>query len=538
MKFQRILFLSLLLISTFSLHAQRGGVKYGSSGYSESVNKGSDRFTRLVKDVWFDIKDKDTRITGDSALYYDKQGIMIVFGDVRIKKGDSVTITARRLNYYMNDNKAELRNNVVYEDKRIRLTTNYLDYYTNTEDARFYNGGKIVDGETTLEAEDAYVINAENLIKFYEDVKLKSPDYDLKTDTLFYHQITKIATTYGPTQTIMKDGEIIDAKEGGRFQTDSKQVTYLEGKITTESYEIFGDDLFFDDIRQESRAKGNVRVISEEDNIIILGDEATTQKDSGITKIWGNPVMKQLVDNDTLYMSADTLISIDSKVDSLSRLLAYKNVKIFKSDMQGVADSMAYMMLDSMIFLYEDPILWSDGNQITADTIALEMVNGKLDKMKMKNRAFTINKDTVANFNQIKGRNMTAYFKNDKMDKILVNGNGESIYFAIDDKDNSLIGMNKILCSNMKIQFLNGQMNDITFYKDPEGRFIPPHEINEPETRLKDFNWQIDKKPELKEVLGKHAPLALPSLENQPEIIKPDPSRLKGELKKIDSNEK
>lgn len=541
MKFQRIIFLSLLLISTFSLYGQRNGVKYGSEGYSEVVNRGADRFTRLVKNVWFDIKEKDTYITGDSALYYDKQGIMIVFGDVRIKKGDSVNITARRLNYYMKDNKAELRNDVVYTDNRIRLTTNYLDYFTNTEDARFYNGGTIVDGETTLKAQDAYVINAENLIKFYEDVSLKSPDYDLKTDTLFYDQITKIATTFGPTQTIMKDGEIIDAEEGGRFYTDSKQVNYIDGKITTENYEIFGDDLFFDDIRQESRAKGNVRVISEEDNIIILGDIATTKKDSGITKIWGNPVMKQLVEGDTLYVTADTLISIDSKIDSLSRLLAFKNVKIFKSDMQGVADSMAYMMADSMIFLYRDPVLWNDGNQLTADTISMEMKNGKLDKMHMKNRAFTVNKDTISNFNQIKGRDMTAFFKDDQMDRIMVYGNGESIYFALDEKTNTVTGMNKILCSNMKIQFVDGKMNDITFYKDPEGKFIPPHEISEPETRLKDFKWQIERKPSLNEVLGKYAPAPLPAEEQvKKEVLntsKPAPTQLKDELKKTAENE-
>ncbi len=538
MKFQRIILLSLLLISSFSLYAQRNGVKYGSEGYSETVNKGKDGFTRLVKNVWFDIKEKDTYITGDSSLYYDKQGIMIVFGNVRIKKGDSVNITAKRLNYYMKDNKAELRNNVVYTDNRIRLTTNYLDYYTDTEDAQFYNGGTIVDGETTLKAQDAYVINAENLIKFYTNVDLKSSEYDLKTDTLFYDQITKIATTYGPTKTIMKDGEVIDAKEGGVFYTDSKQVKYISGKITTENYDIFGDDLFFDDLKQESRASGNVRVISEKDNIIILGDEATTKEESGITKIWGNPVMKQMVENDTLYMTADTLISIDSKVDSLSRLLAYKNVKIFKQDMQGVADSMAYMMLDSVIFLYQDPVLWSDGNQITADTVSIEMINGKVDKMNMRSRAFTINQDTVLNFNQIKGRDMTAFFKNDEMDKIMVYGNGESIYFAIDEEELSLIGMNKILCANMKIQFIEGQMNDITFYKDPDGRFIPPHEIEEPETRLKDFMWHIERKPELKDVLGKYAPKQVSEeKEPTPTFQEPDPTKLTKEINKINSNE-
>ncbi len=531
MNFQRILLLALGLFLAFSASAQRNGVKYGSSGYSETINRGKDRFTRLVDNVWFDIEEKNTYITGDSALYYDKQGIMIVFGDVRIKEGDSVNITAGELHYLMKDNKAELRKDVRYTDRRIVLTTNYLDYFTDTEDARFYNGGKIVDGATTLEAEDAYVVNAENLIKFYQNVDLKSPEYNLKTDTLFYDRITKIATTYGPTKTILEDGEIVDAKDGGEFYTASKRIKYQEGKITTESYEIFGDDLYFDEIRNESQAKGNVKLISEENNIIILGDEATTKKDSGITKIWGSPVLKQMVENDTLYLTADTLISIDSKIDSLSRLLAFKNVKIFKSDMQGISDSLAYMMQDSMIFFYQDPVLWSSDNQITGDTINLTMINGKMDRMNVRNRAFTVNEDTVGNFNQIKGRNMVAHLKDDQMDRIFVYGNGEALYFALDDKDMSLIGLNKIICSDMKLIFIAGDMNDITFYTEPEGKFIPPHEIAEPETRLKEFQWLIEKQPSLQQVLGKY--YIVPALIQQAEIedpaIKPDPVQLQKE---------
>ncbi|MFT4739737.1 MAG: lipopolysaccharide export system protein LptA [Marivirga sp.] len=505
MNFQRILFFSLLIISSFSVFAQRNGVKYGvgKGGYSEQVNRGKNGFIRLVKEVWFDIEEKNTYITGDSALYYDKQGIMIVYGDVVIKEGDSVTITARELHYLMQDNKAELRRNVVYKDGSIILTTDYLDYFTNTEDARFYNGGKIVDGETTLKAKDAFVVNAENLIKFYNKVDLNSPEYNLKTDTLFYDRITKIATTYGPTQTIMEDGETVDAKEGGKFYTVSKKVRYQEGKITTESYEIFGDNLFFDEIKNESQADGRVKVISEEKNIIILGDIAVSKQETGVTKVWGNPVLKQMIENDTIYITADTLISIDSDIDSLSRLLAYKNVKIYKSDLQGIADSMAYNLTDSVIHFYQKPVLWSDDNQITGDTISISIINGTMDKMNINSHAFTANIDTAGNYNQIKGRDMIAYLKNDQMDRIYVYGNGEAIYFALDDEDYSLIGMNKIQCAEMKLIFIDGSMNDITFYKNPEGKFIPPHELAEPEKRLKDFNWQIEKKPSLADVLGK-----------------------------------
>ncbi|HET8861317.1 OstA-like protein [Marivirga sp.] len=505
MNFQRILILCLILISGFAANAQKKGVKYGSEGYQEGVNRGKDSFTRLVKNVYFDIKDKDIRITGDSALYYEKKGIMIVFGDVVVTKGDSLDIRSDRLNYYVDENRAELRKNVRYDDGEMKMRTNYLDYFMDTEDAHFFNGGTLIDDETNLKAREGFVVNNEDLVKFYFDVDLTNPEYQLLTDTLFYNKTSKIATTYGPTKTILKNGEVIDAKKGGKFYTDKKNAQYSSGKITTESYEIFGDELYFDDKTQESKAKGNVRVISQENDIIILGDEASTQKESGITKIWGNPVVKQGVENDTLYLTADSIISIDSEYDSLSRLLAYNNVKIFKSDMQGVADSMAYFMQDSMIFFYDNPVIWSDGNQIVADTISMEMKNGKVDKLYMRNQAFTINQDTVKNFNQIKGRNMTAFMKNDEMEKITVEGNGESIYFAVDDNTLELIGMNKIICSSMKINFIEGEMNDITFYTAPEGKFIPPHEINEPEKRLKNFNWQIERKPSKMDVLGKYA---------------------------------
>jgi lipopolysaccharide export system protein LptA len=528
MNFQRILVLCFFLILSISANAQKNGVKYGSEGYQEFINKGNNSFTRLVEKVWFDIEKENVKITGDSALYYDKQGIMIVFGDVVVTKNDTIDITSKRLNYYIDENKAELRNNVVYDDGEMRMTTNYLDYYMTTEDGHFFNGGKLVDDETTLIAREGFVVNAEDLIKFYQDVDLTNPEYQLLTDTLFYHRTTKIATTFGPTKTIMKNGEVVDADKGGKFYTDKKNAQYTSGKITTESYEIFGDELYFDDLTQESKAKGNVKVISEENDIIILGDEAATKKEQGITKIWGNILLKQAVENDTLFLTADSLISIDSEYDSLSRLLAFNNVKIFKSDMQGVSDSMAYMLQDSMIFFYHNPILWSDGNQIVADTIFMEIKNGKVDKLNMRNKAFSINQDTVKNFNQIKGRNMTAFMKNDEMDKILVEGNGESIYFAVDEETLDLIGMNKVLCSSMKIQFLNGEMNDITFYKDPEGRFIPPHEIAEPETRLKDFEWLIERKPTIFDVLGKYAPVQKQNSDAEKTIL-PDETKLKTE---------
>jgi len=104
-------------------------------------------------------------------------------------------------------------------------------------------------------------------------------------------------------------------------------------------------------------------------------------------------------------------------------------------------------------------------------------------------------KITVVNYNQIKGRKMTAFFKDSSIEKILVNGNGESIYFALEEEDNSLIGMNKILCSDMSIQFQDNKIKDILFYMKPNGKLIPPSELQDPDRRLQGFVWRNEERP-------------------------------------------
>ena len=76
-----------------------------------------------------------------------------------------------------------------------------------------------------------------------------------------------------------------------------------------------------------------------------------------------------------------------------------------------------------------------------------------------------------------------------------VEGNGESHYFVLDDGDSLLVGMNKMFCSNMKIRFVNQQLDNISFYKKPEAKFIPPHELTAGQQFLEGFNWQIDSRP-------------------------------------------
>jgi len=251
-----------------------------------------------------------------------------------------------------------------------------------------------------------------------------------------------------------------------------------------------------------AKVRGNVVMTSKKENLIIYGQASDYFRDKGMTKVYDRAfVAKVTEDNDTLYMSADTLVSVDSNDPAKKRILAYHNVKIYKRDLQGIADSLEYRASDSTIYFYNDPVLWTQGNQLTADSISMLIEHNTISKMFLLDNAFVISQDTLMNFNQIKGREMTAEFADSKINKVIVQGNGESIYFALDEKDQAFMGMNKIICSNITIRFKDGRVNNLSFYVKPEASFIPPHELKKEEKTLKGFSWRADNKPAREDVV-------------------------------------
>ncbi len=497
----------LALILGLSATAQRNDkVKYKAQGSMEVLTIKGEKVQRLLDNVVF--TQKNTTIYCDSSYFYRKRNAMEAFGYVRIVD-DSVTITARKLYYDGNTRKAELRQKVVYTKGQSRLTTDNLDYNMDEEIGHYYNGGKLVDSTNTLTSKIGYYYAKQKYATFKTDVVLVAPNYVLKSQDLHYNTRTKVATTPGQTEIISNNSENDSTQQstlyanGGEFRTEIDQSLFVEGKVETPNNFLEGDDLFFDQAQKYYKAIGHVKLIAKEKDIIIIGDEGYNDEANGLSKIYGNPVMKRILKTDTFYLSADTLIYIESEIDSIKRILAYNNVKVFKSNLQGLADSAAYHLSDSMIYMYHDPIMWSKNNQIEADTINILLSDSTINKMFLRKNAFMSSEDTLVNHNQIKGRNMVAHFKAGNIDEVDVNGNGEVIYYALAEGDSILMGMNRILCSNLKLRFEGRNLRNISAYVKPEARFIPPHELTPDVQRLQGFLWRGSERPSLLEVLHK-----------------------------------
>ena len=197
---------------------------------------------------------------------------------------------------------------------------------------------------------------------------------------------------------------------------------------------------------------------------------------------------------DSLFIHSDTLWVFFDKDKNAKKLLSYYHVKFYKKDLQGKCDSLVYTMNDSTIRLYNEPVIWSGPNQLTADTISIAITNNQPDSLVMYNSSFIISVDTMKTYNQIKGKNMIGYFKNNKLVTINVDGNSQTVYYVRED-DGYLIGINRAEASTMTIKLKDNELRTITYKSQAKETMYPEKDLSPADQKLKGFLWEEELRP-------------------------------------------
>lgn len=513
-----------ILVSIF-LQVLVFGESIGQQTSQLEINKadlldGARGIERLIGNV--EMKHQNSLIFCDSAYFYRSENRAQLFGKVRIQDiEDPITTTSSYAEYDGNTKIAKLRRNVVFTNQETTLTTDYLDYNRETNVATYFNDGKVVDSTNVLTSERGiYEINLER-ITFRQDVVLINPDYTMKTNNLIYLTIPKTAETKGLTNIISKEGYKLDAQKGSFYDTQQKQFRFFDGIVDTEESRVKAQELFYDEAKAYYEGKEDVRVLNKERQVEVFGDNGKYWEERKYSEVYGNALVRRYFESDTLFMTADTLISHDSEADTAKYLLAFKSIKLTKTDMAGLADSLVYNYSDSSIRLFQDPVMWSNKSQISADSMVFVIANEELDRVFMKDKAFAIMTDTLLNFNQMKGRTMTGYFKEGQIETLDIDGNGESLYFAL-EADTITQGINRILSANIKLTFEDGAIKKANFGIRPDGKFTPVQKIDEKVSKLEGFNWRIEEKPDREAIDAWRKPVEIDSeaknLFNDPDV--------------------
>ena len=172
-----------------------------------------------------------------------------------------------------------------------------------------------------------------------------------------------------------------------------------------------------------------------------------------------------------------------------------------KSDLQAVCDSVSYILSDSTIQLLGDPIMWSEENEMSADSVDLYLKNQELHSMYMRPNSFMVSQVDSIRYNQIKGTEMRGFFKDRELRNIKVKGNGQTIYFGQDEEER-FIGVNWAESSDIDIRLAEQEIKSITFVSDAEATMYPIGELDpKSELRFKGFQWRESLRPLSKEDL-------------------------------------
>jgi lipopolysaccharide export system protein LptA len=462
------------------------------------VLQGANGFERLIGSV--QMKNQNSLIYCDSAHFFREENRARLFGNVRIEDTeDPVKTRSAYAEYDGNTKMVKLRNQVVFSNGSTRLYTEYLDYDRLGNIAYYYNSGKVVDSVNVLTSERGrYEVNLER-ITFQDEVILVNPDYTMKTSYLVYLTVPKTAETQGLTNLISKDGNKLDAQDGSFYNTQYKQFRFFDGIVETETSRIKGKQLFYDELAAYYKGEDQVSVFNKERQVEVFGDVGEYWEKRKYSLVHGNALVRRYFEKDTLYMTADSLISQDNELDSVKFLLAFRAIKILNKDISGVADSLVYNYSDSSIQMFQDPVMWNSKSQISADSMVFYIANEELDRVYLKDNGFVITSDTLFNYNQMKGRVINGYFKEGQIDKLDIDGNGESLYFAL-EADTLTQGINKTLSSTIKLRFQNGAIARVTYGVKPDGKFIPFQLVNEETSRLEGFKWRIEEKPSMEDI--------------------------------------
>ncbi len=432
----------------------------------------------------------------DSAYLYELTNSFKGFGNVHIKASDTLNIFSNRLLYDGNTKVAELIEDVRLVENDATLFTNHLWYNRGTEIAYYLEDGKIVDSANTLTSTRGYYYTRKKEAYFKKNVVLYNKEYSMFADTLMYNTETETAWFYGPT-TIMSKENLIYCEKGW-YNTKQDIARFGDNAyIQTKEQILKGDDLYYDRNRNYGEARNNVSLTDTIQDIVVYGHYGEFRKTEGYSFITDSTVAVLADKEDSLYMHSDTLWILFDSLQKAELMLGYHHTKFWRKELQGMCDSLVYNFADSTIYLFTEPVLWSGINQLTADSIHIAIRNNQIDTLALVGSSFIVSMDDTLSkttFNQVKGRTMTGYFKDNELVKVIVKGNAESIFF-VREENSSLIGINKTTSNDLNIYLSENEVQTISPLKNVEAQMYPDKDLPKEDRKIKGFKWIDNKRP-------------------------------------------
>lgn len=482
----------------------------------------------------------------DSAHFYDGEGAVQAFGNIKMEQGDTLFVYADMLEYNDSTQLAVLYANpgkkVRLINRDVELRTDVFNYDMKIELGYYEVGGQLTDRQNRLTSVYGEYDPNSKVAGFRHKVHLtsrsKGDTLNIYTEALQYNTTTHIAELSEPSTIINRDGTIYTNQ--GTYNTETTIADLLDRStvVTTTGKTLTGDTIFYNRKLGVGRAWGDIILNDTVNKSMITGDYGFYNELTDSAVVTGHALAVDYSSADTLSLHGDTIrayrvitisevpvkpiaaindstataeatteapvaadkpAAADSVVtvevaDTTHHIVAFPNVRFFRRDLQGVCDSMTFVQKDSLLHMNGSPVVWSDQRQIFGDIITVHMNDSTADRVHLPKNAFTAELLGEEYFNQIAGREMTAYLSAGTLRHIDLSGNVQIIFFPM-EQDSTYNKMARAESSFLSADFNEKTLERLKMWPESSETITPLFLTRRSMYYLPDFKWLPERRP-------------------------------------------
>ena len=470
--------------------------------------------------------DNKGNVLNTNYLNYNTQdSIATFFNGAAMSNPDGNIMESVNGMYITKDNVFRFRDSVQMFTDSVCIVSDRVDYHTDTDIAVFFNRTTAWNGENMLFANSGLFNRKSNLIEFNKESYILTKEQELWADTLKYWRNSGNAELYGNVQ-VLDTVQSALALAHKAIYNPSPRVIELTREPAVGMYSLengVADTLFLSGDRIIYSTKRMFEVDSLEivnaksrqelsaiDPIALHDQERKKGGQSGRGGFNGSPVgasgdknlsggklqgVKE-VTGEAKKNEADTVAQADvvavvpvKDTTEVAFIDVFHNVKFYRSDVQGVCDSLAYTGLDSMVRFYSRPAMWNEGtSQFTADSIQAIIKNNTLEKINLLSNAFIAMQQDTVHYNQIKSTEMAAYFSNGELYRFDALGGVSSIFYIAEDSLITLMDQEE--CKMMTAKIKENRVQRTRSIGDLKQNVFPVFNLPIDKQRLRGFEWR------------------------------------------------
>lgn len=440
----------------------------------------------------------------DSAHFFPATESFDAFGNISMEQGDTLFIYADELNYDAPQRMAFLYadagKKVKMINRDVTLETDEFTYDMNTEVGYYTTGGVLYDRQNKLVSYEGEYMPSTKDANFYVDVILTSLGKEdtlvIYSDSLFYNTDSHICTLLSPSEIINKRGTIYTSD--GLYDTDLDTAALYRRSVvhTPQGRRLTADTIYYDRMTGLGECFGMMIMTDSARQASLQADYGFFNQATDSAYATGRLLIKEYSKGDTLYLHgkqvnayrafdsipvpavpADSVngtpeIPASVRIDTTNIADIWPRVRFYRSDMQGVCDSMRVTGRDTTMRMFIHPVVWSEQRQIFGNLIELHLNDSTIDQARLPNSGFMAQQIADDYYNQLSGKSMIADFENGELKSLYIDGSVEIITYP-EENDSTINKLVKAESSFLLARFNKNTTDYIKMWPETTGRVTP-----------------------------------------------------------------